>query len=155
MTLRQKQQERWRANTAAYRKRHGERLRAERAEKYDPEKQRAYAKRYQDKHPERVASLTAARRQRSYPKMLAYARERGRERSKLLADMKLARGCADCGYNTHAEALEFDHLHDKEAEIASLRTCSMDRLLKEIDKCEVVCANCHRVRTASRRSMAS
>lgn len=69
--------------------------------------------------------------------------------------IKIERGCADCGYNEHACALDFDHLpeFDKVSNVSSLiRTCGWKRVEEEIAKCEVVCANCHRVRTAERLS---
>ncbi len=48
--------------------------------------------------------------------------------------------------------LEFDHLKDKAFNIgASLSGRSWASILDEIAKCEVVCANCHRRRTARRR----
>jgi hypothetical protein len=48
--------------------------------------------------------------------------------------------------------LEFDHLGDKLFTIgANLRDRNWQSLLDEIAKCEVVCANCHRRRTALRR----
>jgi len=70
-----------------------------------------------------------------------------------LAILKLEAGCADCGYNKHPEALDFDHVRgEKSFAIATGRNYSLSRLLDEIDKCDVVCANCHRVRTADRRT---
>jgi hypothetical protein len=48
--------------------------------------------------------------------------------------------------------LEFDHLRDKVANISKLVHLGADweTTLAEIAKCEVVCANCHRRRTARR-----
>lgn len=71
--------------------------------------------------------------------------------------IKLERGCADCGYNAHPAALDFDHLPGtvKTMRLASAPGGStMAKLIAEMEKCEVVCANCHRVRTAERRSAA-
>lgn len=70
-----------------------------------------------------------------------------------LRQYKLDRGCTDCGYNTRAEALDFDHLpgHRKEFRLSDTGGKSWDRLQKEIAKCEVVCANCHRIRTFDRK----
>ena len=67
--------------------------------------------------------------------------------------LKLERGCADCGYNAHPAALEFDHLpeYEKEFTIGPSIRLSWEKLEAEIAKCEVVCANCHAVRTAERR----
>lgn len=67
--------------------------------------------------------------------------------------IKLSRGCTDCGYRDHPAALEFDHLpgHVKLYRLAVMAAGStIAKIDAEIAKCEVVCANCHRVRTANR-----
>ena len=60
-------------------------------------------------------------------------------------------GCVDCG-ESNLLVLEFDHREpdDKEYGISKLRTkkISWDSFVAEIDKCDIVCANCHRIRTA-------
>ena len=62
--------------------------------------------------------------------------------------------CADCGGRFPAPAMQWDHLPgtDKRANVANLlpRLCK-SRVLEEIAKCELVCANCHAIRTVSRR----
>jgi hypothetical protein len=69
-----------------------------------------------------------------------------------LHEYKLAHGCADCGYREHPVALEFDHLpgSQKLGGLSRMIGCSEARLLAEIAKCEVVCANCHAIRTYNR-----
>ena len=58
--------------------------------------------------------------------------------------------CVDCG-ETDAIVLEFDH-RDKRFNIgAALPYRNWASILAEIEKCDVVCANCHRRRTAQRR----
>jgi hypothetical protein len=60
--------------------------------------------------------------------------------------------CLDCGERDPV-VLEFDHLRDKEFDIGQqLTTRTWPAILAEIEKCEVVCANCHRRRTARRRA---
>lgn len=77
--------------------------------------------------------------------------ERKRKQSDRINAIKLASGCADCGYSTHPAALDFDHVGDgKTANVSSLIGCAWDRVAAEIAKCEVVCANCHRIRTVGR-----
>lgn len=62
--------------------------------------------------------------------------------------------CADCKQSYHFTAMEWDHLPEFEkVESISLmvrRGCSKSKILNEIAKCELVCANCHRVRTWNR-----
>lgn len=84
------------------------------------------------------------------------AAQRHKENQAIARQIKLESGCVDCGYDAHVEALEFDHLPGNEkvsdiARLVGLSRTSKSRLLAEIAKCEVVCANCHRVRTARRR----
>jgi hypothetical protein len=69
----------------------------------------------------------------------------------LILETLRASACADCG-ERDLEVLEFDHLRDKEANVAALvgSRYRLDRVRAEIEKCEVVCANCHRHRTGRR-----
>jgi hypothetical protein len=62
--------------------------------------------------------------------------------------------CVDCGGTFHPAAMTFDHLPgvEKRSYIATLaRRTSIARMRSEIEKCELVCANCHAVRTFMRR----
>lgn len=62
--------------------------------------------------------------------------------------------CADCGGQFHPAAMTFDHLPGsvKRSNIATLaRRHSRAVVEAEIAKCELVCANCHAVRTFNRR----
>ena len=61
---------------------------------------------------------------------------------------KMQRGCIDCGYKKHPSALHFDHVKGvKEFNISGMRTFNLQKIVNEINKCEVRCANCHAVRT--------
>ena len=60
--------------------------------------------------------------------------------------------CVDCG-ECDPVVLEFDHLRDKYKDIAKLiRGWPWPTVMAEIEKCEVVCANCHRRRTYARQN---
>ena len=53
--------------------------------------------------------------------------------------------CQICGYNKCMNALEFHHLNPQEKDFTiSGGTKSFESLKPEIDKCILVCANCHR-----------
>lgn len=62
------------------------------------------------------------------------------------------RPCMDCGGRFPSVVMDFDHVgEDKIREISSLvKYGNRQKLLDEIAKCELVCANCHRIRTHSR-----
>ncbi len=56
--------------------------------------------------------------------------------------------CQDCNKNYPYYVMDFDHLEDKKFDINFLASTGRIGALKvEIKKCEVVCANCHRIRT--------
>lgn len=63
--------------------------------------------------------------------------------------------CADCGQSYPHYVMDFDHRPDevKSFGIASARRMSktLEEILAEVQKCDVVCANCHRERTFQRR----
>lgn len=56
--------------------------------------------------------------------------------------------CIRCGYNEHLAALTFHHLepNEKEFTIAYNRhSVSWDKLKEELDKCVILCSNCHNI----------
>jgi hypothetical protein len=71
-------------------------------------------------------------------------------RKHILGHLRRTR-CVDCGERDPV-VLEFDHVGDKAASISKLVSdaASMKVVDAEIASCEVVCANCHRRRTAIR-----
>lgn len=81
------------------------------------------------------------------------AKRRQDTKSKVI-DYLRVRACVDCG-ESDIIVLEFDHTEDnKSYGVSEMIGNGMkwESVLKEIEKCEVVCANCHRRRTASRSS---
>lgn len=54
-------------------------------------------------------------------------------------------GCNKCGYAKNYSALHFHHLSEKSFPLDSrnIGNRSLESLLKELDKCELLCANCH------------
>jgi 5-methylcytosine-specific restriction endonuclease McrA len=76
-----------------------------------------------------------------------------RKNREFLVTYKLDHGCARCGFNGHPAALEFHHLNPAEKSFrlseANTGTYGMEKILEEIAKCEILCANCHRIVHAS------
>ncbi len=52
--------------------------------------------------------------------------------------------CSNCGYNKHYSALEFHHIDPNKKEIEPAKATSFLRIKDELDKCILLCANCHR-----------
>ena len=68
-------------------------------------------------------------------------------RIQAIAEAAKARPCADCGIQYAPWQMDFDHVRGEKIERVSQianRATSIRKLLAEIVKCEVVCANCHR-----------
>lgn len=80
-----------------------------------------------------------------------YANRKGARKKILnfLIEYKEEHGCQDCGGMYPYFVLDFDHVGEKEFNIAHFRniTMSLEKIKKEIEQCEVVCSNCHRLRT--------
>jgi hypothetical protein len=74
------------------------------------------------------------------------------EKRRLMLEYLLSHPCVVCGESDPA-VLEFDHLRDKRLNVSEMmnRDYPWGSVLREIEKCEVVCANCHRRRTYARR----
>lgn len=60
--------------------------------------------------------------------------------------------CTDCGVSYPYYVMQFDHIADnKEFNIGKMmHKVSWQKILEEIAKCELVCANCHAERTHQR-----
>ena len=61
--------------------------------------------------------------------------------------------CADCGITYPYYVMDFDHRENeiKEFGLNAVTQKAINALKREIAKCDVVCANCHRERTYQRR----
>ena len=79
--------------------------------------------------------------------------------AKFFADISKAKPCMDCGGRFPCEVMEYDHRPgtDKVGDVAVMcrRKRSVKLIQDEINKCDLVCANCHRIRTLNRRLDAS
>lgn len=72
--------------------------------------------------------------------------------------MKADIGCADCGEIYPVFVMHWDHIpgFEKVAEISTmLGHRTREAILEELQKCELVCANCHVMRTVARATGAS
>lgn len=78
-----------------------------------------------------------------------YLKQKERALTRKLELIKAKGGkCEICGYDKNVAALEFHHLNPSEKsfqlDARSLGNTTVEKLLKESDKCILVCANCHR-----------
>lgn len=96
----------------------------------DPKRKETYS-RYYAKHGHKVKAATAKRRKES--------REAWQEFKKTLF-------CVQCGQN-HPATLDFHHvIKDNKQIITNLvKNGQLKRAMEEVQKCIVLCANCHRI----------
>jgi hypothetical protein len=61
--------------------------------------------------------------------------------------------CVDCGQKFPPECMEFDHVRGRKlfGIGAGMTSRGQAQLLKEIAKCDLVCANCHNIRSYNRK----
>lgn len=110
----------------------------------DRERKRAYKNTEKGKASQRRRS---ERYRRSRPESIARSTRKDRDKKQALINEFKSRGCASCGYNRCPEALDLHHRDDaiKEGNLSNMvYNCGIDRIKSELEKCEVLCANCHR-----------
>lgn len=72
------------------------------------------------------------------------------ERIRLIVEAAKSKPCADCGKFYHFCIMDFDHVRGtKKREVSKMN--STKSVIAEIAKCDVVCSNCHRLRTFKRQ----
>jgi len=74
--------------------------------------------------------------------------------SRYIQDMKSKTPCMDCKISYPYYVMDFDHVRGrKQANVMELiSTLSKKKIDEEIAKCEIVCSNCHRIRTHNRKN---
>ncbi len=89
-----------------------------------------------------IGERSEDQKRRDKEKYRRWQKKARKERKQKLVDM-LGGKCNRCGYDKCVAALQFHHLREKEFSISYWLLAKWERVLKEIKKCELVCANCH------------
>lgn len=89
-----------------------------------------------------------------FPRTCATCLENHEAKRRLVDELR-AKPCTDCKRDYPCYIMQFDHLpgYPKVANISVMvqrRRYTMAMLREELRKCELVCANCHRIRTYTR-----
>lgn len=103
------------------------------------ESRRKASARYALRHPER------AKKQR-----MNWKAQQAKKMRQVVIEAKIV-PCMDCGERYPHYVMDFDH-RDPETKVMSIanmvgQQVGVNALLAELEKCDVVCSNCHRVRT--------
>lgn len=96
--------------------------------------------------------IEAEKRRKRREKKRRY-RENLKKKKSLIIEEAKSVPCTDCEGVFDPSELEFDHLRDKLFTIGScrsMRNITISKLMLEIEKCEVVCTECHTMRERAR-----
>lgn len=84
---------------------------------------------------------------------MAKVKANQRRIAKWATTLKDNKPCTDCKVGYPHYVMDWDHLYDKKFAVSEMsRMGSKRKILEEVAKCELVCSNCHRVRTYLRRT---
>lgn len=106
-----------------------------------PYKDRAKQLAAQKKHYQENKASYAARSRKTMNK-------RRKELKAITDEIKGSTPCQDCGIKYHPYVMEFAHNGDKVDGVSRMVNSgiALERIMTEIAKCDIVCANCHRIR---------
>jgi hypothetical protein len=92
-------------------------------------------------------------RQRYLERNIFYQANLAKDVAEFISKEK-SKPCLDCGNEYPSYVMDFDHRNpdSKKSCVAHMLRgkYSIKQIQKEIDKCDLVCANCHRIRTYSK-----
>ena len=115
--------------------------------KKNPEKRAAQSRRHREMDPEKVRERGRSWRSRN-PDKVAVQKDRWRSEKRLwIYEYQASRGCVVCGENDF-RCLVFHHRDPSEKELSisqAVAALSLARVKKEVEKCEVMCANHHSI----------
>jgi len=110
----------------------------------DPEAKKEYNRKWRKENPEALKEYYQTNKER-FRKHNQKNRNRA---SEYIQEAKKGKSCCKCGYDKHHAALEFHHIDPstKVLEVAAMvRTYGLEKIKEEIDKCILICSNCHRI----------
>lgn len=142
-----------RAIQRRYYQRHRERLLVEASERRLERREELalYQREYRQNNKEKVAAAKRIYYQKNKDRAEASQRKRSQINRAYINGIK-SQPCVDCGKVYPPCAMDFHHLRDKKNMVSRMidRARLVD-LQSEIEKCEVVCSNCHRIRHADKK----
>lgn len=111
---------------------------------------KAYFQEYYRRNKQKMLATTRAWRLDHPERVRGFYRQRAATDRRIVKDwvnaQKVAAGCVDCGYNANPAALDYDHVRG--VKVLCVSQChDIAGARREIAKCVVRCANCHRIKT--------
>lgn len=112
-----------------------------------------WGRKWRSKDPEKHVKRSQEYRDKNRAKVNKSVNDRRKIQQAKIWQIK-SQPCKDCGGLFHPCAMDFDHRDpsQKVFEIGPALSRNWEKVQAEIAKCDVVCSNCHRVRTFKRMS---
>ena len=105
---------------------------------------------YRDKNRDKFNELRRKYRKNN-PEIYRASEKRARsKRLSIIWELK-DKPCKDCNIQYPPYVMQFDHILDNKIDCVS-KLNSIQAIIEEAAKCEVVCANCHSIRTWKRKN---
>jgi hypothetical protein len=107
---------------------------------------------YYAKHREALLAKQKGRYQRLKAHYKVLRDRHTAENRAFLVGLRAENPCTDCRQRYPYYVMEFDHAHGpKKMKVSAMTSLHMGAIIRELSKCDIVCANCHRARTHFRR----
>ena len=111
------------------------------------EKHRLYTELYRAANQDKIKAYRAANKE----KLAQYAKNQAAKIIEFINSQKNS-PCVDCNQSYPPCVMDFDHIPGRGTKLFNIAEASRMRwdkqiIQEEIDKCELVCSNCHRIRT--------
>jgi len=103
-----------------------------------------YNKQYYENNKQQIKTSTKTWRQNNKERFNLWARS-NRQKIKLQAIEYLGGACSSCGNKYHHACYDFHHRNpeEKDFNLARIFSHKWETIQIELDKCDLVCANCH------------
>lgn len=111
---------------------------------------RSYMKEQRRLYPAKIRQLKREEYRRNRDKYIKYNQDKAARNRDLIHKAKEI-PCMDCGLSFPWYVMEFDHVRGvKRGNVGGMVALDLKNLQMELAKCDVVCANCHNIRTYKR-----
>lgn len=113
------------------------------------EKRKIYQAKYKNKYPDRIKESDQKYKKKNKDKLRKQSSEWQKEKgriNKLKAIEYLGGQCTDCKTSYPQYVYDFHHIDPTIKDFGIARIMQWENIILELDKCVLLCANCHRIR---------
>ena len=130
----------------SYHRKHIDKIRAFRKQYYQKHKEeiKEKVKKWKEENKEYIKTRDKKYHEKNREKINKHQNEHHKEiMQKFLTNYKIGKCCAICGYKEYPEILQFHHKNEKKKSFNISTKLNSPLLKEEVDKCILLCPNCH------------